>query len=135
MNFEIAVSEKKVFKEYLWGGPTFLVDKGLLWILFHKNILVVLRNPLDLVPISSFYRSRCSNWLKEKWNLFDVDFLKTPEVKKLYDLYKLKENEDFYLFVVNKKSRFEIWSCPVNYGSWIFRLHVNQHTLSDEHCW
>ena len=54
---------------------------------------------------------------------------------KEYDLYKLKENEDFYLFIVNKKSSFEICSCPVNYGSWMFRLHVNQHTLSDEHCW
>ena len=66
MNFTTEVSEKKVFKEYLRGGPTSLVDQGLLWILFHKKVLVVLKNPLELAPISSFYRSRYSNWLKDK---------------------------------------------------------------------
>ena len=56
---------------------TFFVDQVLLWILFHKKVLVVLKNPLDLVPISSFYRSRYSNWLKNKCNLFDDDLIKT----------------------------------------------------------
>ena len=93
-----------------------------------------LKNPLDLVPNSSFSRSRYNNWLKDKWNLFDVDFFKTLEVKNM-NCIKLKKNDDFYLFIVNEKSSFEIRSCPVNYGSWMFRLHVNQHTLSDEHCW
>ena len=43
----------------------FLVDQGLLWILRFKKVLVVLKKPLDLVPISCFYRSRYSIWLRQ----------------------------------------------------------------------
>ena len=43
----------------------FLVDQGLLWILCFKKVLVVLKKPLDLVPISCFYRSRYSIWLRQ----------------------------------------------------------------------
>ena len=64
-NFKIELSDKKVFQEYLRGGPIVLVQQGLLWILCYKKVLVVLKKPLDLVPISSVYRSRYSIWLRQ----------------------------------------------------------------------
>ena len=84
MNFTIEVSEKKVFKEYLRREfPLFWYINGCFGFYFIKKVLVVLKYPLDLVPVSSFYRSRYSNWLEDKWSLFDVDFFKTLEVKNM----------------------------------------------------
>ena len=43
----------------------FLVDQGLPWILCCKKVLVVLKKPLDLVPISSFSRFSYGIWLSK----------------------------------------------------------------------
>ena len=56
MNFTIEVSEKKVFKEYLRREfPLFWYINGCFGFYFIKKVLVVLKYPLDLVPVSSFY--------------------------------------------------------------------------------